>query len=325
MDENTFPLSENIQMYLVSIARLSQDGQPVPLSQLAAALSVSPVSANQMCRKLQDQGLVTYIPYKGASLTPEGEQLAACILRRHRLWEVFLARHLHMSYEEAHEAACRLEHATPDGVIERLDVFLGHPRVNPRGEPIPPGPGQLSSLVTCPLTEVGVGQRCHLVSCSTDEVTCSFLAGQGVRPGASLQVIAAGPESLLVEVEGRQVTLSHPLAAALLVEPDEDKGQQAVRPKAEGPVPPPEEAGQEETVLRRVPLNQLAVGQRGIIVRIGGEKHLRHRLLEMGMVPGEMVIVERVAPLGDPVEFTVKGYRLSLRKTEAAQILVEIQ
>jgi len=74
-----------------------------------------------------------------------------------------------------------------------------------------------------------------------------------------------------------------------------------------------------------MPLDQLAVGQQGIIIRIGGEAHLRRRLLDMGIVPGETVTVKRVAPLGDPVEFTVKGYHLSLRKSEAAQILVELE
>ena len=85
-------LSESMEMYLVTIARLRVDSQPVPLSQLAEMLSISPVSVNEMCRKLQDQGFAVYQPYKGVSLTPEGEQRTFYILRRHRLWEVFLVQ-----------------------------------------------------------------------------------------------------------------------------------------------------------------------------------------------------------------------------------------
>jgi len=213
--------SDSIQMYLVNIFRLGKEEQPVPLSQLAAALEVSPISANQMCRKLQDEGLVTYVPYKGVSITSAGAQLAARILRRHRLWEVFLVERLQMGWKDAHETACRLEHATPDEVIERLDLFLSHPRVNPQGEPIPTSTGMFSTALSHPLVEMETGQRGHCIRCIADEPSCAFLAGQGLRPGASFQVVAVAPESMLVEVNGRRLALDRSLAAALLVEPDE--------------------------------------------------------------------------------------------------------
>jgi len=213
-------LSENIQMYLVNILRLGSKERAVPLSQLAATLDVSPVSANQMCRKLQDEGLVAYVPYKGVSITPAGEQLAARILRRHRLWEVFLVDHLQMRWEEAHETACRLEHATPDEVIERLDLFLSHPRVNPQGDPIPPSSGTLSTVARRPLAEMEAGQKGYCIRCTADEAGRALLAAQGLRPGTSFQVVAVAPESLLVEVGGQRVALSRSLAAALQVEPE---------------------------------------------------------------------------------------------------------
>jgi len=319
MDDGPF-LSESIQMYLVSILRLGEGEEPVPLSRLAAALDVSPVSVNQMCRKLQDQRLVVYIPYKGASLTPDGQQLAANILRRHRVWEVFLVDHLQMTWQTAHQAACALEHATPDEVIERLDVFLGHPSVNPEGEPIPPSSGIFSSVPLHPLARMEVGQTGHFVQCTADEPSCAFLAGQGVRPGVPFQVVAAAPHSLLVEVEGRRLTLTRALATALLVKPEEE--QAGV--KSSPPQKLAEDEGGDSGELSQVSLDRLAAGQQGIIVRVGGESRLRRRLLEMGMVPGETITVERMAPLGDPVELTVKGYHLTLRKAEAAQITVEL-
>ncbi len=314
-------LTESVQTYLVNILRLREEGQPIPLSRLAAALDISPISVNQMCRRLQDEGLLTYIPYKGASLAPEGERLAARILRRHRLWEVFLAERLQMTWDEAHEAASQLEHSTPDEVIDRLDVFLGHPRINPQGDPIPPSSGVISSVLLRPLVELEAGQRGYFVRCTADEAACAFLAGQGLRPGASFRLMAVAQESLLVEVDGRQVALSRSLAGALQVNPD---GQQA----GEGLPPSAEAAAEEEGTGPgpiQLPLGQLGIGQRAIIIKVRGNPRLRNRLLEMGMVPGELITVERMAPLGDPVEFTVKGYRLSLRKKEAAQILVELE
>ena len=97
------------------------------------------------------------------------------------------------------------------------------------------------------------------------------------------------------------------------------------RRSAELPATPEQPEDEENDVEPvRISLDRLAVGQQGIIVRVGGESRLRHRLLEMGVIPGETVTVKRVAPLGDPLELTVKGYQLSLRKSEAARIMVEL-
>ena len=88
------PMTEAAEMYLLRIALLAQDQEPVPISRLADALDVSPISANQMCRKLETRGLVTYQPYKGVTLTPKGKHIALQVLRKRRLWEVFLGSKL---------------------------------------------------------------------------------------------------------------------------------------------------------------------------------------------------------------------------------------
>lgn len=217
--------SENIQMYLVDILRLAKQGQPVPLSQLAAALDVSPISVNQMCRKLQNEGLLTYVPYKGVSVTPSGERLAVRVLRRHRLWEVFLVDRLQMQWEEAHETACRLEHDTTDEVIERLACFLGHPRVNPRGEPIPASASTLQEVTAVPLTELRAGQSGTWIQCESDETSRGFLARAGLRAGATFRVLAVEPESMLLEVSGQNVAVSNPLAATVQAVPENTPAQ----------------------------------------------------------------------------------------------------
>ena len=212
------PLSESVEMYLLTIARLRTDGRPVPLSQLAEALSISPVSVNEMCRKLQEQGLVVYQPYKGASLTPEGERRAYRVLRCHRLWEVFLVDKLGFEYTQAHDIACQLEHATPNPVADRLDVFLGRPTVNSLGQPIPRADGDLPAHPSRPLAALSAGQRGHVTGCDASGAARAFLNERGIRPGASLTVVATAEDSLLAKVGETHVSLARTLAEAVQVE-----------------------------------------------------------------------------------------------------------
>jgi len=316
-----------MQMYLVTIARLRVDGRPVPLSQLAETLSISPVSVNEMCRKLQEQGLVVYRPYKGASLTPEGEQRAYRVLRRHRLWEVFLVEKLGLEYAQAHDAACQLEHATPDLVTDRLDAFLEHPTVNPLGQPIPRDGGDLPARPLRPLAALSTGQRGHVVRCDVSGAARAFLDEQGIRPGASVTVVATAEDSLLVRVDEAHVSLARTLAEAVEVETKTERLSSAAA--AVAPIRSDLDEGKQkdasmQNLPRRVSLHELKVGQRGIIVRVGGQGPVRRRMMDMGLVTGAEVKVVRVAPLGDPVEFEVKGYSLSLRKSEARNVTVEV-
>ena len=320
------PLSDSMQMYLVTIARLRVNGRPVPLLQLAEALSVSPVSVNEMCHRLQDLGLVVYRPYQGASLTPEGERWAHHILRCHRLWEVFLVERLGFDYDQAHEAACQLEHVAPNSLADRLDAFLGYPSVNPKGEPIPQTDGSLPARRLVPLAALSAGQRGHVVRCEGDDAVCAFLHEQGVRPGARLALVADAGDTLLVEVGGAYISLTRTLAEDIRVEPD-DKRDETV-----GNRPLQSTLGEEESKVEartkrsvnQVPLHELRAGQHGIVVRVGGKGPVKQRMMDMGLVPGTEVKMVRVAPLGDPVEFEVKGYSLSLRKSEARNITVEV-
>lgn len=315
------PLSESTQMYLITIARLRVDDQPVPLSQLADDLSISPVSANEMCRKLQDHGLVVYRPYKGASLTAEGDRRACYILRRHRLWEVFLVDKLGFDYDQSHDAACQLEHATSELLADQLDAFLGYPAVNPRGEPIPRTDGSLAKRALLPLAKLSAGQRGHVVRCDVNEAARAFLAERGLRPGAPFAVLATAEDSLLVRVGGAHISLARSLGENVKVELAEksklaaDELQQSILE---------EESEMAETKNRQIPLHELKTGQRGVIVHVSGKGPVKRRMMDMGLVPGSEVQVVRVAPLGDPIEFTVKGYSLSLRKSEASNIKVEI-
>jgi len=272
-----------------------------------------------MCRKLQEQALVVYRPYRGVSLTPKGERCANRILRRHRLWEVFLVERLGLAQDIVHEAACRLEHATPDIVADRLDVFLGHPRVSPLGQPIPASDYTMPTFLIQPLTTLSIGQKAHIARCNVDNSAREFLLEHGVHPGAQITVMAVSQNDLLLRVDEECISIERSLAEAIDVEISSGR---ATRRKAP---PISKSAGEQQAVeVIQMPLSELRVGQRGIIVHVGGQGPIRRRMVDMGLVAGTDVKVVRKAPLGDPIEFKVKGYSLSLRKNEARNVIVEV-
>jgi len=221
-------LSESVQNYLVNIVRLRESEQePVPLPLLAEALSISPISVNDMCRKLQDQGLVVYRPYKGVYLTEQGQRHAYYVLRRHRLWEVFLVEKLGFDYDQAHEAACRLEHATSDPVADQLDAFLAHPTVNPQGLPIPRPEGILPNCASRLLSELAAGDHVHILQCSASAPVRTSLAEQRLRPGATLEILLVSDQNLLLHINDPHLSIARSLAQTVLVEPPDGSGQAA--------------------------------------------------------------------------------------------------
>ena len=139
--------SQTVENYLKTIF-LAQHAAPasdslVPMGQIATALGVVPGTATTMVKALAESGLVRYEPYAGVRLTRGGEKLAALVLRRHRLIELFLVKVLGMSWAEVHDEAERLEHAVSERLIERIDDMLGRPAVDPHGDPIPTPEGRL--------------------------------------------------------------------------------------------------------------------------------------------------------------------------------------
>lgn len=218
-------MSESEDMYLLTVAKLVEGGEeaPIPVSRLAQELSIQPISANQMIRKLEEAGWVHYTPYKGVTLTAEGEGLALRTLRHRRLWEVFLVEKLKTTPDEADELACRLEHVLPAEVAERLAGFLGHPAISPRGEPIP----DLGMAIDLPedtaLSQMEVGRGGQITRVEAETAAQAFLAGEGVRPGVSITVVGRGKEgTALVEAEGHPVHLARGVAEKIWVREEEE-------------------------------------------------------------------------------------------------------
>ena len=212
--------SESEEMYLIHIAMAGEDGVqgPVALSRLAEMLSVSPISVNQMVKKLGGRGLVEYLPYKGVELTGAGRAVADQVLRRRRLWALFLADQLGLSPARADAIACDLEHITPPDLADRLADLLGDPVSGPQGRRIP-----LSGRPTSPparhlLSELPVGGQGTVIGVEASDAGRSFLAKEGVVPGATVTVAAmAGDGDRLIQAGDADVHVAGRLAASILV------------------------------------------------------------------------------------------------------------
>jgi len=209
--------SENIQMYLVHILRERQGDDPLPLPVLAEVMSISPASVNEMIKKLEAEGFVKYVPYAGVQLTKQGARLAAYILRRHRLWEVFLVERLGYGPDEAHEIACRLEHATPDQLADRLDEYLDRPRFNPDGEPIPEAAGQVPQIWECPLSALSPGLRAVVADIRGDDTERQYLGQKGITQGRALKVLAVDEHTMLLEAGEERLVIARELTEDVYV------------------------------------------------------------------------------------------------------------
>src|SRR3954465_5859459 len=163
----------------------------VQMGHLAASMHVVPGTATTMVKAVAEAGLARYEPYVGVRLTPAGEKLAALVLRRHRLIELFLVKVMDMSWTEVPEEAEQLEHAASDRLIARMDEMLGRPQVDPHGDPIPGPEGfvptlEYDDLLTCPLGKRGTVSRLSDQSRGFLE----FAEQHDLRPGDVVRVEA---------------------------------------------------------------------------------------------------------------------------------------
>ena len=209
------------QIYLEQLA--APEGQAlVSMGRLATAMGVVPGTATAMVKALADAGLVDYEPRGGARLTRGGEKLALHVLRRHRLVELFLVKFLGLDWSEVHDEAEELEHAISDKVLERMDVALGRPSVDPHGDPIPSAKGKVdesrqASLADC---EMNRAYRVARVM-DQDALFLQFVHRCGLTPGVevTVEVRDALADAVWVRAKDRRpVTLGTAAAAKIRVE-----------------------------------------------------------------------------------------------------------
>ncbi|MEX2381146.1 MAG: metal-dependent transcriptional regulator [Opitutales bacterium] len=206
----------------ILIEQQQAPSDPVSVGRVASGLGVAPGTATSMMKSLAEAGLVEYVPRKGVRLSEAGERLALNVLRRHRLIELFLVKVLELDWSEIHEEAEKLEHVISERVLERIDVLLGHPRVDPHGDPIPTANGvyndqELETLRTCP-----VNTDLHIARITDQESGfLRFAQKNGLRPGTRLVVEenadVAGTIRILF-ADGKKLTLGAAAAEKIQVE-----------------------------------------------------------------------------------------------------------
>jgi DtxR family Mn-dependent transcriptional regulator len=218
--------SSTVENYLKAIylgsSALSQPQRLLPMGQLASRLGVAPGTATTMVKTLAESGLVQYEPYAGVALTSAGEKLAAKVVRRHRVIELFLVRVMGYGWDEVHDEAEQLEHVVSERLIDRMDEMLGRPEVDPHGDPIPDASGvvkpQLAqTLLTCPLhTRVTITRVLD-----QDKSFLRFIESHHLKPGESIEVEDRDTASDSVRLRGKddqRVTIGTRAASKLLVQ-----------------------------------------------------------------------------------------------------------
>ncbi len=187
--------SAAIEDYAKAIFALEQQGEgPVSTNALAERLGVTAASASGMVRRLDEQGLATHAPYRGVELTEAGRRVALEVLRHHRLLELYLAERLDVPWDRVHAEAEVLEHVLSEELEALISAKLGHPTVDPHGDPIPSVDLVIDEHPTQCLSELTVGARATFVRISdSDPEMLRYLADRGIAPPARLEVVDKQP------------------------------------------------------------------------------------------------------------------------------------
>lgn len=222
--KNLMTLSE--EDHIKAIYHLSRGEQSkVSTNAIAEQLRTKPSSVTDMVKKLSEKGLVNHRRYKGVSLTELGTKKALSIVRKHRLWEVFLVEKLDFAWDEVHEVAEQLEHIKSDALIEKLDAHLGFPRVDPHGDPIPSKDGEFKNVIKKLLSAAEIGTEGICVGVKDSSAPfLKFLDKNNIAIRDTIKVLEKEEfdGSLYIEVNGKQVHISSQIASNLYLQIAED-------------------------------------------------------------------------------------------------------
>jgi DtxR family Mn-dependent transcriptional regulator len=208
--------------YLKAIYHLeTKSTKEVSTNAIAEAMETKPSSVTDMVQKLAEKKLLLYQKYKGTQLTEGGRKAAANVIRKHRLWEVFLVEKLKFQWDEVHEIAEQLEHIKSDELIVRLDKYLGSPEFDPHGDPIPDENGNIKATKKRPLAEIEKNQRgvCVGVKESSTEYL-RYLDKKKIGIGSEITVVSKEyfDGSMIIEVGPDQFSISKKIAENLYVQ-----------------------------------------------------------------------------------------------------------
>jgi len=206
--------------YLKSIYHLSHGVDNVSTNQIAAVLNTKAASVTDMLKKLSDKQLINYMPYQGVNLTGAGEKIALHIIRKHRLWEYFLVEKLDFKWDEVHDMAEEMEHISSKELIDRLDKFMGYPKYDPHGDPIPDSNGNFKAHELKPVSGIDVDE-CGIISGVRDHSPAflQYLEKQRLTIGKKIEVkeIIGYDHSMILQMEDNKIHISREVANNLLV------------------------------------------------------------------------------------------------------------
>jgi DtxR family Mn-dependent transcriptional regulator len=207
--------------YLKSIYHLTTSlDSEVSTNAIAEMMETKASSVTDMLKKLSEKDLINYKKYQGVSLTENGKLAAKMIVRKHRLWEVFLVEKLDFSWDEVHDIAEQLEHIKSEKLINKLDDFLGNPTEDPHGDPIPDAQGRIIAIEKQLLSELLANQTgiCVGVKDNSSDFL-KYLDKQQIGLGTKIEVVSkeSFDLSLKIKVDGTELTISNKIASNLFV------------------------------------------------------------------------------------------------------------
>lgn len=213
--------SEQIENYLKNIYKIQTSEGKVTTSSLSEKLQISPASVSEMIKKLADEGSLTHTPYKGVELTESGKRIALKIVRKHRLWEMFLVEVLHFGWDEIDEEAEKFEHIMSEKMEDKIDEVLGSPSVDPHGDPIPSKSGTIKALRSFPLGGVEEGTSVRVVrvnDANPELLQYASSIGLTLNKKVTVRQRMKFDNSLVVKVGTKEITISATLGDNVFVE-----------------------------------------------------------------------------------------------------------
>ncbi|MBN8653482.1 MAG: metal-dependent transcriptional regulator [Cytophagales bacterium] len=214
-------LSLTEENYLKAIYHLSDGGSKAVLTnELAEAMSTKAASVTDMIKKLSAKEVITYEKYYGVNITAQGKSEALMVIRKHRLWETFLVDKLGFAWDEVHEVAEQLEHINSPRLIEKLDEFLGYPKVDPHGDPIPDHKGKIKIIPQVPVDQLAIGYQGKIAAVKdSDSNLLKYLDKIGARPGVKIKVLGKEEydDSMEILIDDHRVFISKAVSQNILV------------------------------------------------------------------------------------------------------------
>ncbi|TFG72149.1 MAG: metal-dependent transcriptional regulator [Flavobacteriales bacterium] len=197
--------SQAEENYLKAIHSLQNNPrQEVSTTAMADKMQTNASSVTEMFRKLAGKDLVHYRKYRGVQLTQQGKAMAISIVRKHRLWETFLVEKLNFSWEEVHDIAEQLEHIQSEVLTNRLEHFLGYPKYDPHGDPIPSSKGELLKVKGKRLTELKIEEEGVLINVKdSSEEFLKYLNKKNLGLGDRIKVIAIEPFDKSIKIDNK--------------------------------------------------------------------------------------------------------------------------